>query len=155
VTLNAKEATVMSRRIVGWLLYAASLSSAWATDQQPSCEDKARSQTDLNICAGAEFKRADDQLNAVYQSVLEQHRADSGFVRRLQAAQRAWMAWRDAEMEALYPDRSDWSAYGSVFPMCWNAKLTSLTETRTRQLKQWLDGVLEGEVCAGSLPVKP
>lgn len=145
----------MSQQFFGALIFLVGSSVSWAAGPPSSCDDKAHSQTDLNTCASAAFKRADDQLNAVYQTVLKRHQADTGFVHKLQAAQRAWLLWRDAEMEASYPDRADPAAYGSVFPMCWNAKLAALTEARTRQLSQWLEGVPEGEVCAGSLPKHP
>ncbi|WP_374562107.1 lysozyme inhibitor LprI family protein [Ideonella sp.] len=128
---------------------------AWSTEATPSCEDKATTQGDLNACAGGDMRRADERLNAVYQAVLKKHQADTSFVRKLQAAQRAWLAWRDAEMEALYPGRADPAAYGSVLPMCWSTKIATLTKARAAQLQQWLDGVPEGEVCAGSLSVDP
>lgn len=57
-------------------------------------------------------------------------------------------------MEAIYPEKDDPSAYGSIFPACWSGQLAALTRERTQQLKKWLDGVEEGNVCLGSLPVK-
>ena len=108
-------------------------------------------QTDMNICSGSDFKEADVQLNAVYQAVLSKHRADKAFIQNLQAAQRAWLAWRDAEMKAIFPDREP-GYYGSVLPMCWSGQLEQLTRERTKQLQVWLDGLPEGEVCGGAFP---
>jgi uncharacterized protein YecT (DUF1311 family) len=52
-------------------------------------------QADLNACADAAFKAADAQLNAAYAAV-RQRLSDDG-QKRLRDAERAWMAYRDAE----------------------------------------------------------
>ncbi len=52
-------------------------------------------QAELNACAGAAFKTADAQLNAAYAAV-RQRLSDAG-QKRLRDAERAWMAYRDAE----------------------------------------------------------
>ena len=122
-----------------------------AAGPSPGCGDTATTQTDMNICVGSRFKQADVQLKAVYRAVLKKHHSDFEFTRNLQAAQRAWLAWRDAEMKAIYPDREP-GYYGSVLPMCWSGQLAELTRDRTKQLQKWLDGVAEGEVCGGSFP---
>ena len=40
--------------------------------------------------------------------------------------------------------------YGSVYPVCAEEILADLTEARTAQLRFWLEGVEEGDACAGS-----
>jgi hypothetical protein len=62
--------------------------------------------------------------------------------------------WRDAEMAAIYPEQKQPGFYGSSFAGCWSSQLATLTRERTLQLRKWLDGVQEGDVCSGSIPVK-
>lgn len=142
---------MLLRKYIALLVLSAASGLSWAGEPALDCADGAKTQLDLNVCAGGSLKQADTQLNSVYRAVLAKHRDDAIFLNNLQATQRAWVAWRDAEMKAFYPDRPE-GYYGSVFPMCWSGKLAELTRERTKQLQQWLNGVPEGEVCAGSLP---
>jgi uncharacterized protein YecT (DUF1311 family) len=126
---------------------------ALSSDAIRTCHDEAQTQLDINHCGSLDFQSADKELNTVYQAVLEQHKTNSKFLDKLKAAQRAWLKWRDAEMEAVYPEKDDPSYYGSSFPACWSTQLSSFTKERTRQLQKWLDGIEEGDVCSGSYPL--
>jgi len=147
-------ANTMTRCLAALALSAGMAAPALADDAGQACLAQAQTQYAMNQCAGAQGQRADRELNAVYQAVLKKHKDDKRFIAKLKTAQRAWLAWRDAELEATYPARSDPTAYGSVFPMCWSGAQADLTSARTAQLRQWLDAVAEGEMCAGSLPVR-
>jgi uncharacterized protein YecT (DUF1311 family) len=112
----------------------------------------AQTQAELNRDACATYKNADAELNRTYKQVVDKYQRETVFVRKLKAAQRAWIVFRDADLESLYPDTP--SAYGSVNPMCHCIALAELTTERTKSLKRWIDGVEEGDVCAGSVKIK-
>ena len=109
----------------------------------------AQSQTDFNSEACAAYRKSDEKLNRIYQQVLEQHKADAAFIAKLKTAQRAWLAFKDAEMEAVYPVEDKQFEYGSVYPMCSCAEQTALVNQRIEQLSSWLTAE-EGDVCRGS-----
>lgn len=114
----------------------------------------AQSQREMNQAAGSKFATADAELNRVYKEILRLYKDKPAFIEKLRVAQRAWIKFRDAELEALYPVGPDESAqylYGSVFPMCWAVNKESLTRARTSTLRQWLKGTEEGDVCSGSV----
>ena len=113
----------------------------------------AQSQTAYNAAACAALNKADAELNAVYSAILKKNTDDKRFIDALKTAQRAWVAFRDAEMAARYPAR-DKGEYGSAFDLCWCNGLAELTRQRTEQLKPWRDGIPEGDVCTGSYPVR-
>jgi len=113
----------------------------------------AQTQGDLNQRACNEYKRADAELNKLYERILSENRADTVFVRKMRAAQRAWVSYRDAHLESLYP-AADKREYGSVHPMCHCMSLTEITKKRTNELRRWVQGVPEGEVCAGSIKIR-
>ncbi len=119
-----------------------------------ACYDTAKTQLDLNNCAALELKNADDELNVVYKEIAKRNVDDKVFLDRLKEAQRAWLKFRDAELEALFPEADKQSRYGSSYSMCYAQWKAKITEERTQQLKKWITGVREGEVCSGSLPVK-
>src|SRR6266699_4067192 len=110
----------------------------------------AQTQLELNEKACESYKKADAAMNKTYQQILSRYRADTLFIQKLKAAQRAWISYRDAHLEALYPAADKRAAYGTVNPMCQCAALEELTVERTRILKQWVDGREEGDVCGGS-----
>src|SRR3569832_1092379 len=110
-------AQVIALRLIAPML-ACVTHMALAADP-PSCMDRANTQSEMNLCAASDRLKADAELNQVYQAVLERHRDEPIFLDNLKSAHRAWLKWRDAEMSALYPDRDDPAAYGSVFPICW------------------------------------
>lgn len=114
----------------------------------------AQTQGELNEDACAKYKKADTQMNTAYKQILEKYKSDAVFIEKLRTAQRLWVQFRDAHLESLYPDPNTLQAYGSVNPMCRCQALGELTKERTKQLKQWVDGVEEGEVCAGSIRIK-
>ncbi len=116
------------------------------------CHQRAETQRDLNRCGGLGLRLADQELNATYQAVIEAHKEDQVFITKLRIAQRMWLQFRDAEMEAIFPHKDDPRHYGSVFPLCWSTHLATITKERTKQLRRWIDGVPEGDLCAGSFP---
>lgn len=115
------------------------------------CDDVAANQLELNKCGGTEAQRADKELNEVYQRLLKLYADDHKFIRQLRAAQRSWISFRDAELQMKFPHADEPGYYGSVYPMCHTQYLTELTRARTKQLRVWLKGIPEGDVCAGSV----
>ncbi len=111
------------------------------------CDQNAKTQADLTQCAGSDLKIVDDELNATYQQLLKKAAANPIAVRKIKTAQRAWVAFRDAQMAAFYPAEDKQGEYGTVFPMCADLLLADLTRQRVKMLKEMLDPV-EGDVCA-------
>ncbi|RYZ47353.1 MAG: DUF1311 domain-containing protein [Proteobacteria bacterium] len=51
----------------------------------------------------AEFLKTDKELNDTYKEIQTKYKADSIFLKKLKKAQTAWIAFRDAHLEAVYP----------------------------------------------------
>ncbi len=103
---------------------------------------------------GCDFNQESKKLRAVYDSILTQYKDDTLFIFRLKKAQRAWLKYRDAHIEARFPTAkkgSQPSEYGSIYPQC---ACMELTEERIRILEKWLKGTIEGDVCGGSYKIK-
>lgn len=113
----------------------------------------AQSQTDMNNQAAQEYDKADKRLNQVYQQILREYKSDKVFLTSLQAAEKAWIAFRDAHVKSHYP-QPDPSFYGSVNPLCQANMMTELTNARIKQLEEWTKGTEEGNVCCGSVKIK-
>lgn len=107
--------------------------------------------TNPNAC---DFKKSDAKLNEVYQRVLVEYRQNKIFTDKLKVAQRAWLAFRDAHLASLYPAADTRKVYGSVNSMCQCLELEQLTKERINLLQKWIDGTIEGDVCAGSIKIR-
>jgi uncharacterized protein YecT (DUF1311 family) len=106
----------------------------------------------MNDEACNNYKQADRQMNQAYQTILRDYRKDPEFVGALRKAQLAWIRYRDAQLNSIFP--GDRSQYGSINTMCRCNELGELTKERTQVLNRWVEGIEEGDVCAGSVKVK-
>lgn len=108
------------------------------------CSDP-MTQTAMNLCAYREFEQADADLNAVWKDVAaEMKRLDAqtehddgrpGYFDQLLAAQRAWLAYRDAHCASEgYLTRG-----GSMEPLMVSGCKTALTKARTEELQELMD----------------
>lgn len=142
-------------KIICWMTITALLipNVIYSADQQ-GCEAHASTQAVLNQCATDQLNEVDKELNRVYQAILSQYEEDHEFLEKLRKAQRAWLKFRDAELEARFPAEQKQAHYGSVYPMCAAHYLVQLTQERIKQLRKWLEGVDEGDVCAGSVQIR-
>lgn len=113
----------------------------------------AQTQADIQDESCAKFKKADAELNKTYKKILTGYKGDKVLIEKLKKAQKAWLVYRDAHIESVYPEK-DKTYYGSVYRMCNCEVKQELTEQRTKILKQWVQGVKEGDVCAGSVKLK-
>ena len=115
---------------------------------------QAQTQAQMNLDACDKYRKADAEMNGAYKQILNSYERDALFIEKLKKAQRAWLLFRDAHLESLYPAQDQLAAYGSVNQMCRCMVLAELTRERTVVLKRWITGVQEGDVCSGSIKIR-
>lgn len=98
----------------------------------PLAPARAQSQHEMNQQAAADFKKADAALNKIYAQVLA--KLDEEGQAKLKAAQRAWVAFRDAQAEL----DADFMRGGSAAPLLHSGSLAGTTRQRTEALKEFL-----------------
>lgn len=112
----------------------------------------AQTQLEMNAESAKKSERIDKELNIVYQQILKKYSEDKLFLKKLKASQNIWIKFRDAEIEARFPEENKRVEYGSTYPICLNDYFNELTQGRIKQLKVWLNGVPDGEEsCSGSV----
>lgn len=111
-----------------------------------------QTQAEINKEAYAEFHKADNELNDIYQKILEEYKTDTLFIENLKVSQRIWITFRDAELKMKFPAYTN-KIYGSIHPTCRAFYLMELTKKRTETLKVWLNGIVEGDICNGSVKI--
>jgi uncharacterized protein YecT (DUF1311 family) len=103
-----------------------------------ACNQKAKTQTEMNACASEEAARVDAELNGVYHQLLSQAGNQEEAVAKIKTAERAWVAYRDAYMDAMYPAKNKLAEYGSICPMQVNLLRARLTERQVTALRELL-----------------
>lgn len=130
----------MRRVAAGFLLVAATLAPATgALAQAANCRDP-ETQTDMNRCAYADYEKTDAELNRLYKQLREKN----GDTAQLEAAERAWLAYRDQECD--FETASE--AGGSIRPMLQAACMKAMTERRNADLRRLLKCQDDGATCA-------
>jgi uncharacterized protein YecT (DUF1311 family) len=108
---------------------AAPAAKADASAEATDCLRTAQTQSELTVCAASEAKAADQRLNHSYKSALCY--VDDGDKAHFRAAQRAWIAFRDA-------DCAVWGGGGgSIGPMNEAMCVASLSNHRAEELDSW------------------
>lgn len=135
---------ILRNGIAAFILCTAPGGFAFAqSEPQTNCAEPT-TQADMNICASRDYEAADKALNAQYQSVrkilTERDSAasdlDKGAVDALVAAQRAWIAYRDANCDAVgFQARG-----GSMEPMLVSSCLAEMSRNRAEELKTFSEG---------------
>jgi uncharacterized protein YecT (DUF1311 family) len=98
--------------------------------------DKAADMASMNECLAKSYKRADDELNLLYQQLIGRVKQGGDWAdthTALVAAQRAWIAYREAEC-ALVGSKTDGSFNTTVTTSC----LTGVTVSRIKDFKRYL-----------------
>lgn len=98
----------------------------------PLTPARAQTQAEMNQEAAAEFKKADRDLNKLYPQVLA--KLDEEGQARLKAAQRAWVAYRDAQADL----EADMARGGTMAPLLRANSLAATTLERIEQLRAFL-----------------
>ena len=130
--------------IAALVISAASASVAFAQSEPEVDCDSPMTQADMNFCAASDYETADEELNTEYQSVRKvlaerESSADEdgeGAVKALLAAQRAWIAYRDANCEAVgFQARG-----GTMEPLLVSSCLADMSRKRTEELRSLSEG---------------
>lgn len=120
------------------LVGSVAATAAFAQDKKVNCADP-QTQMEMTQCAGEDYDKADKDLNVEYQKLRkllgERDKAadenGKGSVDALVAAQRAWVAYRDANCNlAGFQARG-----GSMEPQLVASCLAQMSRDRTQELK--------------------
>ncbi len=95
----------------------------------------APTQAALNQCASVQYKTADKELNRLYQEIGQGLKNQAQTKQRLVSAQRAWVAFRDAECSYA----TSVVESGSLYPLAYSQCMTTLTKARVENLKHYLN----------------
>jgi uncharacterized protein YecT (DUF1311 family) len=103
-----------------------------------ACSDKANTQSEMTACASDEAARVDAKLKTKYRALLARVTSQPEALAKIKAAERAWIAYRDAYIEATYPAEDKAIEYGSIYPLDVNLLRAKLTRRQVAALEDML-----------------
>jgi uncharacterized protein YecT (DUF1311 family) len=103
-----------------------------------TCNEKAKTQAEMNECASNELARVEAQMDDIYNSLLSKTAAQPEALAKIKAAQKAWLVYRDAYIAAMYPAKNKQAEYGSMYPMKVSLLRAKLTQKQVAALKELL-----------------
>ncbi len=109
-------------------------------------------QKELAIDAANSLKEAKANMQHVLKTIKNIYKEDQLFLENLEKAQKAWETLQKAELELKYPT-SKQDQFGSILPICFAYYKADLINQRTNQLRYWIKGTIEGDVCTGTLRI--
>ena len=98
------------------------------------CMEDAENQAAMTQCAGQAYQASDAELNRLFHEIRQRLGDDADKWRLLRGAERAWIAFRDAECTFSASGVAGGSAYPMVYELC----LDDLTQKRIEELRQYL-----------------
>ena len=107
------------------------VAKSYSQTPKVNCENPI-TQADMNNCAALDFKKADQELNSIYQEVISKLSPETKHL--LVAAQKSWISVRDNHC-AVYTKLYD---RGSMMPLMVNTCKTELTRNRIKELRTLL-----------------
>lgn len=138
--MNLRRLAFCSLFSLSGVLSLPQVSNAQQRKKPRSCWNTALTQVAMNECAGKELRASEAKLTALLKSLG---------IGPEDRVQKAWEVYRDAQLEAIYPNpKENIAQYGSVYPMCFALLKAKLAEGRIRDLKA-LTTSGEGDVCFG------
>jgi uncharacterized protein YecT (DUF1311 family) len=122
---------------LGLLMFSSSMMAQTRRQNPDRCKDTSKmTHGELTECSRKELHEAELKLERLLRQVG---------ISRESPEQKAWEAYRDAQLAAFY-QQEDISSYGSVYPMCFAILKRTLTQGRIRELKALITAG-EGDVC--------
>ena len=114
-------------------------SMAYSAEDGIQCKEDGN-QMEMNKCAYDDFQTADKELNKVYKELRVAKKDDKLFLKNLKTAQKAWLVYRDADLDAQFTCKGGDLKYcfGSMYGLMFNSSKSELTKQRVKILKEQL-----------------
>ena len=120
------------------LLFSCTATFAQGSEELKRCMSQAETQLTIHKCASDEAGRVDAELNSVYKNLLSTITADPIAVEKIKDMERAWVSYRDAYLEAMFPASDKRAVYGSMYTTDLNLFLAAVTSRHIDALRDVL-----------------
>jgi uncharacterized protein YecT (DUF1311 family) len=129
-------------KVVTAAIFAATTLSVAAdafSERFDACRRAATTQAAMHECASEEAERANREVAARVKELVAETSETPGARAKIEKAEAAWTAYRDAYIEAMYPEEDKQAAYGSSFATASCIVHARLTYRHAMDLKEIVD----------------
>lgn len=110
-----------------------------------------QTQSEMNEEICEDMLKVEKELENVVKKIRKKYYNDTLFLTKLEMSQKRWIKYRESQIELKFPAEDKQLEYGSLYPICYCLEKIMITEQRIRYLEMWVNGVIEGNVCPGSV----
>lgn len=110
-----------------------------------------QTQSKINEEICEDMLKVEKELENVVIKIRKKYSNDTLFLTKLEISQKRWVKYRESQIELKFPAEDKQLEYGSLYPVCYCLEKIRITEQRIRYLEMWVNGVIEGDVCPGSV----
>ena len=116
-----------------------------------SGKEQALSQRDMTMGAIKSYQELDAALQRIYEEILVLYSDDEEFLVFFKRSQQAWIKYRDAHINAIWPAiETESRILGTAERMSIPMELEETTRQRIAVLLTWREGIEEGYVGSGT-----
>ena len=120
---------------------------------QAKSQTTTTSQIDQNRNSCGDYLKLKKVIEEISGRIADDYAQDAVFITRFKKAQASWEAFRDAQLDMIFPD-NDKSSYGTNYPTCRCNWLLEFSNARLDYLVKWVAHTDENESCGGSISSK-
>jgi uncharacterized protein YecT (DUF1311 family) len=92
----------------------------------------------MTMCAWEEAERTDAEMDRMYRDLLSRAAALPEAPPKIEATQAAWITYKDAYLEALFPADNKQAQYGTIYGMKLNLARAEVTRRQIVALRDLL-----------------
>jgi uncharacterized protein YecT (DUF1311 family) len=92
-------------------------------------------------------------MDDLVKKINTEYAKDAAFMAKFKKTQAAWLTFRDAQMDMIFPE-TDKKEYGTLYYVCRCNWLIEITTHRYDFLLKWISNFDTGEACGGSINSK-
>ncbi len=106
-----------------------------------------------NRSSCSDYLKLKKDMEDLVKKINVEYRKDGDFLAKFQKAQAIWVAYRDAQIDMIFPE-ADKSMYGASYASCRCNWLIDMTIQRYDLLLRWISNFDDGDTCNGSVNSK-
>jgi len=114
------------------------INASCGNDKKISSTEKEETQVKITSNLVETDNNLEKKLNEKYNEILKKYSKNKVFLEKFIVSQQSWTNYKEANLDALFPEDDKKMSYGSGYNMCYLLFLNEMIEIRIKDLDKWL-----------------